>query len=158
MSVEHVYCPGCAAPISIVTGTTESKCGYCGSSLRIQRSDGEIALVLSDHMTKAFAVASAQTQAAIDESSAMTRDELRRMQFVTEMSNLEVKLTSIEAEIRSVQRTSHTVDFTSPSESETSVTGQRFNRPVSAWRGRRPRRHRQRCPDRVPVRRPARHR
>ncbi|MFN8468809.1 MAG: hypothetical protein U0X20_24835 [Caldilineaceae bacterium] len=104
MSVEQLYCPGCAAPVSILAGTTESKCGYCGSSFRIQRSEGEIALVLSDSMTKAFAVASAQTQAAIDERSALTLDELRRMQLATEMSNLEVRLTSIEGEIRAVQR------------------------------------------------------
>lgn len=59
---------------------------------------------MSRQVTQAITDSGAQTKAAIGENTAVTREELRRMQLVNELSSLEVRLTSIEGEMRTVQR------------------------------------------------------
>ena len=97
-------CPACSAPISIPPGASQTKCSYCGSTLHVQRSDGDIALMQSAQMADAIANSSAQTKAAIGESVAVTREEMRRLQLAQELSNLELRLESVRGEIRTLQR------------------------------------------------------
>ena len=99
-----MQCPACSAPISVSPGAAQTKCSYCGSTLHVQRSDGDTALIASAQMTDAIAHSSAQTKAAIGESAAVTREELRRLQLAQELSNLELRLESVQGEIRTLQR------------------------------------------------------
>ena len=72
--------------------------------MRVPRSEGEVALRTSQQMTTAIANSSAQTKAAIGESAAVTREELQRLQFTQEISNLELRLATIQSEIRTLNR------------------------------------------------------
>ena len=96
MKVEQVQCPSCAASVPLLEGTTEAKCLYCGTSLQVRRHDGEMALISPEQM-----------DAALKESTATTLDELKRMQLRQELSYAELRLATIQGEIRSVERLPH---------------------------------------------------
>lgn len=104
MSLEQLKCPACAAAVSVSPGASQATCAYCGATLRVQRSDGENTLLLAEKVTDAIADSGAQTKAAIGESTAVTREELRRIQLTQELAGLELRLTTLQSEIRSLQR------------------------------------------------------
>lgn len=104
MSLEQLECPACGAPVSIPAGGGQVACSYCRVTLRLQHNEGEAALLPVGQVTGAIADAGAQTKAAIGESMAVTRDELRRMQQTQELAGLELRLATLQGEIRSLQR------------------------------------------------------
>lgn len=104
MSLEALKCPACAASVSIAPGAGQTTCSYCGTALRIQRTGGEQTLILAEQVNSAIAAVGAQTHAAIGENTAVTREELRRMQLSHEIASLEMRLTTVQSEIRGLQR------------------------------------------------------
>ncbi len=96
MKVEQVHCPSCAASVPLLEGTTEAKCLYCGTSLQVRRNDGETALILTEQMN-----------AALKENAETTLDELKRIQLRQELSHFELRLATIQVEIRSLERLPH---------------------------------------------------
>lgn len=104
MTIEHLICPACSAPVSLVPGSGEAKCSFCGSTLRIDRRDGEVALRAAEQVNSALADVNAQTQAAIGASSAAARDEMQRLLATQSLSNLELRLATIQSEIRALER------------------------------------------------------
>lgn len=107
MSLRQLQCPACAATVSVPPGAKEVTCSYCGSALHLQRDAGETTLLLAGQVTDAIAATGAQTEAAIDENTAVTRKELRRMQYSHELASLEMRLTTVQSEIRGLQRMTH---------------------------------------------------
>lgn len=37
MGVESLHCPACGAPVEVTAGVLVSRCGLCGSTLRVER-------------------------------------------------------------------------------------------------------------------------
>lgn len=107
MSLRQLKCPACAATVSVPPGVKEVTCSYCGSALHLQPGEGETTLLLAAQVKDAIAATGAQTEAAIDENTAVTREELRRMQYSHELASLEMRLTTVQSEIRGLQRMTH---------------------------------------------------
>lgn len=81
-----------------------TRCPYCGTAIHVEHSAGEATVKLATQVSGAIVGANAQMQAALVQSSAITRDELQRTQLHNELSTVQMQLTAIQGEIRSVQR------------------------------------------------------
>lgn len=104
MRLEQLSCPACAASISVAPTVVERVCPYCGATLHVQREEGEASLLVLERVTDAITTSQARTTAAIGQSTAVTQDELRRLQHTQELYALEVQLASIQSEMRALQR------------------------------------------------------
>lgn len=93
MSIVQQRCPACAGPLSIQPGTRRVQCVYCGSALSIARDGDEISVTLAEEVLGKIEASGAQTQA-----------ELQRLRLLQELSNAEMRLASVQGEMRSIQR------------------------------------------------------
>jgi uncharacterized Zn finger protein (UPF0148 family) len=108
MEVIKSNCPSCGAPLYIEEDMTMVKCQACGSSLSIERSQGEVTLKFIEKIAAAIQQAGNATQDAIRETSYVTRTELQRLQANQTLSTLRLQLSNLQAEMRAVQRNSQT--------------------------------------------------
>ncbi len=104
MSVVREACPSCAAPLSVADGATRIKCPYCSSSLAIERHGSEVALALADRVATSIEKSGTQTHDAIKEGSYVTQTELRRLQVAQDLSMVQMRLSNVQSEIRSIER------------------------------------------------------
>lgn len=104
MNMEQLSCPACSAPIAIAPNESQAKCSFCGVTLRVKHSGNDATLLVAEQITSAISDSHAQTQAAIAENTAVTRDELRRMQLSQELSNIELRVSNLQSEARILQR------------------------------------------------------
>jgi predicted RNA-binding Zn-ribbon protein involved in translation (DUF1610 family) len=93
MDVQRLVCVSCGAPIDISADTQRLKCAYCGVTLAVERSEGHVALRTVEQVRRIVEDAGAQTQA-----------ELRRLDLGNQLQTAQLQLSSIQAEIRSLQR------------------------------------------------------
>ena len=93
MDVQRLVCVSCGAPIDISADTQRLKCAYCGVALAVDRSEGHVALKTVEQVRQIVEDAGAQTQA-----------ELRRLDLGNQVQTAQLQLSSIQAEIRSLQR------------------------------------------------------
>jgi len=111
MPLESLQCPACSAPVIFLPQSMQTKCSYCGAMLRKQPSSSEVALLTAEKVTGAINTSSAQTQTAIQAStaaaqaeSAATRNELRRMQLSNELTSVDFQLATVQSDIRAAMR------------------------------------------------------
>jgi uncharacterized membrane protein YhaH (DUF805 family) len=104
MSVVREVCPSCAAPLDIPANTARIKCPYCSTSLAIERHGSEVALAMSDKIVTSIEKTGTQTHEAIKEGSYVTQTELRRLQVAQDLSMVQMRLSNIQGEIRSIER------------------------------------------------------
>lgn len=104
MNMEQLSCPACSAPVTIAPNESQAKCSFCGMILRVKHSDNDATQLVTEHITSSISDSHAQTQAAIAENTAITRDELRRMQLNQELSNIELRVSNLQSEARILQR------------------------------------------------------
>src|SRR5687768_9469620 len=104
MSVVREVCPSCAAPLDITANAARMKCSYCSTSLADERHGSEVALAISDKITTAIEKTGTQTHEAIKEGSYVTQIELRRLQIAQDLSMVQMSLSNVQSEIRSIER------------------------------------------------------
>lgn len=94
MNITKLSCISCGSPINVPPDETQYKCPYCGTVQHFQRRPGQIS-------------ASETNQPRLVESDATTtQTELKRLQLGQEASMLQLQLSTLQSEIRSLERQS----------------------------------------------------
>ncbi len=93
MKIVKLNCASCGSPISIPDDAEEIVCPSCSSTLAIERDKGYITLKVMEKLAD-----------SIKENAYVTQIELRRMQISQMISMEEMKINTIQAEIRDVKR------------------------------------------------------
>jgi hypothetical protein len=108
MEIIKLNCVACGAPISVPDDVDVITCTSCLSTLSIKRGDGYVALKLAELIGRSIEDSGKQTKDAIIESSRSTQNQIQRMQLQYELSTAEMKLSNIQGELRSLQRSGST--------------------------------------------------
>ena len=108
MDIKKVSCVACGAPLSIAADVENIRCEFCGSTFQIQRSEGEVTLKIAEEVSRSIQEVGTRTQTSIEELTQQTRSELQRLQLQQELSSLQIQLTSIQSEIRELNRAKKT--------------------------------------------------
>lgn len=93
MNIVSLSCTSCGAPLNVSPESEQLRCPYCNAVLIIERSEGQVAFKLGEQVSR-----------SIEHSSDTTQTELKRLQLIQEVSMLQMQLSTLEAEIRSLQR------------------------------------------------------
>jgi uncharacterized Zn finger protein (UPF0148 family) len=104
MEIVKANCPACGAPLVIPDNRDAMYCSSCGSSLAIDRGESSVTLKFAEKIVSAIEQAGTATQNAIRENAYVTRAELQRLQANQELSTLQLQLSNLQAEIRTVER------------------------------------------------------
>lgn len=104
MPLVREACPSCAAPLDIPDSASRFKCPYCSTSLAVERHGNDVALAASDQIVTSIEKTGMQTYDAIKEGSYVTQTELRRLQVVQNLNMVQMRLSNIQSEIRSIER------------------------------------------------------
>jgi LSD1 subclass zinc finger protein len=102
--IQAAVCSSCGAPLNIPLDAEQVSCTYCGAALIVQRSEGHISLKIAEKVSQTIQDVGGQTQASIREGTEITQSELKRLQITQEQSSLQIQLTNIQSEIRSLER------------------------------------------------------
>lgn len=97
-------CKSCGASIQVPPGLDIFNCAYCGVALMIQRGEGYVNLKIVEEVSKSIQEMGSQTQNTIREGTYATQAELRRLQIKQEISSLQLQLSSVQSEIRNLER------------------------------------------------------
>ena len=100
MTVSKINCSACGAPLSVKEGVDTIKCGSCGSSLQIERGEEFIALNLVEKISKTIE----ETGHDLRENAQVTLTELKRMQLSNDLNASQMQLTTLQSEIRMLER------------------------------------------------------
>ena len=100
MKTVKLSCASCGAPITIPEGVDTVICPSCQSTLAVDRGEGYVTLKLVEKLTNSLQ----ETTSAIKENAYVTQVELRRMQINQSISMEEMKLHSLQSEIRAAKR------------------------------------------------------
>jgi hypothetical protein len=104
MEIKKLNCASCGAPISIPEDVDFINCTSCGSYLSVQRGEGYIALRMVKEVADTIKKTSSETQSAIRDGTYATKTELQKLQLAQEISTVEMQLSSLQGEIRGVER------------------------------------------------------
>lgn len=104
MQIVKANCPSCGAPLSIPDDRDAIYCSACGSSLVIERSESYVTLKFAEKLVSAIEQSGNATQNAIRENAYVTRTELQRLQANQELSTLQLQLSNLQAEMRTMER------------------------------------------------------
>ncbi len=104
MNIVSVNCSSCGAPIQVPPDIDQLTCSHCGTTLIVQRGEGYIALKVAEHISKAISEFGQQTREAISEGANLTQVELKRLQIIQDLSTTQMQLSSVQAEIRTLER------------------------------------------------------
>ena len=94
-------CPSCGGPVDIPGRAITTTCAYCGVSISIERSDGDVMLTISS----AIEESAESVKAAVKESANSQIDEMRRIALENQLATKQSSLQSIQKEIRELDRT-----------------------------------------------------
>jgi hypothetical protein len=104
MQIVKANCPSCGGSLSIPDDRDAIYCSSCGSSLAIERGEGFVTLKFAEKIVSAIEQAGNATQDAIRESSYVTRTEFQRLHANQELSTLQLQLSNLQTEMRTVER------------------------------------------------------
>lgn len=93
MKITKLNCASCGAPLTIPEDTDVIVCPSCHSTLSIERSEGYVTLKVMEKLAE-----------TIKENAFVTQVELRRMQLSQMVSMEEMKLNTLQTEIRAAKR------------------------------------------------------
>jgi len=105
MALQSETCPSCGAPVEVPENTNQTKCRYCLASLTVERNRGEIGLKVIEKVADSIESSGIKTQSVIQEGTAITQAELKRLQLSQDLSNTQLRLSSVQSEMRSLERT-----------------------------------------------------
>ena len=103
MEIMNMSCPSCQAPLKIPNDLDRLTCGYCGSELVVKRTTDFATLNLVEEVSQTIQEVGNETQSTIREGTSVTQAELRRLQISQEISALQLQLTSVQSEIRTLE-------------------------------------------------------
>lgn len=104
MNLHPTTCPACNATIHVPTDTERVSCAYCGREMAITQRGSETKVALLDQLKETLHDLGQQQQAAIQESSSLTRTELERLQLNQQLNALQIQRSGLRAEIRALER------------------------------------------------------
>ena len=104
MDLINTACPSCGAPVTVPPDAETVKCSYCGTTLAVGRNEGGVALKLISQLDQAIHETSSQVQSSIREGTQVTQVELRRLELTQQLTTAQVRLSTIQAEIRDIER------------------------------------------------------
>ena len=93
MEIKKFNCASCGAPLTIPDDTDVIVCPACQSTLAIERSEGYVTLKVMEKLAE-----------TLKENAFVTQVELRRMQTSQMISMEEMKLNTLQTEIRAAKR------------------------------------------------------
>ncbi len=104
MKITKLNCTACGAPISVPEDLDILFCSSCGSKLAVDRGEGYVTLKLIEKLAQAIQDSGEKTTSAIKDSTYVTKAELIRMQINQSINTEAMKMTTLQQEIRSLQR------------------------------------------------------
>jgi hypothetical protein len=102
--ITTLSCKSCGAAIQVPPDLDFFNCSYCGAALSVQRGDGYVALKMAERVSRSIEEVGSQTQSTIRQSGEATQSELKVLQIGQQLSFLQVQLSTLQAEIRSLER------------------------------------------------------
>jgi uncharacterized Zn finger protein (UPF0148 family) len=114
-SLKDLACKSCGAALQVSSDSSQVVCAFCGSTFALEWGDGIVALKAVEETRRAVREIGDETKLAIREGADATRTEiregtdattkeLRRLQLTHELSAAQMSMSSIRAEIRSLER------------------------------------------------------
>ena len=104
MKTVKMNCASCGAPIAIPEDVNTLVCISCNSTLSVDRGEGYITLKVIEKLAESIHEMGEKTSSAIKENSFVTQVELKRMQLNQLISMEEMKINTLQAEIRAAKR------------------------------------------------------
>lgn len=104
MKTVTLNCASCGAPVSIPDGAETFVCPSCRTTLMVDRGEGYITLKVLEKLSDSIQEMGHVTSSAIKQNAYVTQVELKRMQLQHLVSLEEMKLNSIQAELRAAKR------------------------------------------------------
>jgi len=104
MELKQMICPSCTGAVQVPTNMDRIACAYCGSELIVEYSEGDMTLSLAQKIKETLQDVGQETQGAIRENTGVTKAELQRLQIGQQIGTLQIQLSSIRAEIRTLER------------------------------------------------------
>lgn len=104
MELKQLICPACIGTVDVPADAKRVVCSYCGSELFVEHNQGFTNLSLAETIKETLQDVGQETQSAIRDNTGVTKAELQRLQIGQQISTLQIQLSSIRAEIRSLER------------------------------------------------------
>jgi len=104
MKTVKMNCASCGAPIAIPEDVNTLVCISCNSTLSVDRGEGYITIKVIEKLAESIHEMGERTSTAIKENSFVTQVELKRMQLNQLISMEEMKINTLQAEIRAAKR------------------------------------------------------
>lgn len=104
MELKQMICPSCTGAVQVPPNMDRVTCAYCGSQLIVEYSNGDMNLSLAQQIKETLQDFGQETQGAIRESAGVTQAELQRVQIGQQIGTLQIQLSNIRAEIRTLER------------------------------------------------------
>jgi DNA polymerase III alpha subunit (gram-positive type) len=104
MEIMKLNCASCGSPIQIQSDTEFLTCPFCSTQLAVDRGQNFLTLKIVEKVSQAINQTGASTQSAIRDGTQTTQSELKRLQITQDISLLHLQLSSIQSEIRELQR------------------------------------------------------
>lgn len=104
MELKSTFCPACGGAVYVPPDAQRVACDYCGCELTVERGEGDIDLSVAQKLGDVFEGVGAETRQTIQQSSDVTRSELKRLQIGQQTTTLQLQLSNVRAEIRALER------------------------------------------------------
>ena len=100
MKTVTLNCASCGAPVFIPDGAETFVCPSCQTTLMVDRGEGYITLKVLEKLSDSIQEMGKATSSAIEQNTFATQMELKRMQLQHLVSLEEMKLSSLQSELR----------------------------------------------------------
>ncbi|MFO7679209.1 MAG: hypothetical protein R6X34_04090 [Chloroflexota bacterium] len=104
MELKQMICPSCTGAVQVPTDLGRITCAYCGSELIVGYSEGNMNLSLAQKIKETLQNVGQETQGAIRENTGVTQTELKRLQIGQQIATVQIQLSNIRTEIRTIER------------------------------------------------------
>lgn len=93
MEIIQLNCTSCGAPIKVLPDVEIIICPYCHTNMIVERSQSQVILKMGQQVSK-----------SIERGTDTTQVELKRLQLGQDISMLQLQLSTLQAEIRTLER------------------------------------------------------
>ena len=104
MEVQQLNCASCGSPIQISDNADFVICPYCRAQLSVKRDENYATLKVVEQIGQVVQQSESATQAAIHDGTQVTQSELKRLEISQDLALLQLQLTNMQSEIRSLER------------------------------------------------------
>jgi len=104
METQKIDCASCGSPIQIPDNAEMVICPYCGTQLGVKRDGNYATLKVMEQISQVVQQTGDGTRSAIREGAQATQSELKRLQINQDIGLMQLQLSNIQSEIRSLER------------------------------------------------------